>query len=66
MADPTLREHVAELSESFVMWLGRHRAIRYPLFRFLTSKYGWPLISLRQRIKRRKYRGKPRTEAQAH
>ena len=64
--DPTLREHVAELSESFVMWLGRHRGIRYPLFQFLTSKYGWPFISLRQRIKRRKYRGKPRTEIQAH
>jgi coenzyme F420 hydrogenase subunit beta len=56
---PTLREHMAELSESFVMWLGYRRWTRYPLFRFLTSKYGWLFIAIRQRIKRRKYRGKP-------
>ena len=56
---PTLRENMAERSESFIMWLGRRRWTRYPLFRFLTSKYGWPFIAIRQRIKRRKYRGKP-------
>lgn len=56
---PTTREHLAELSESFVMWLGYRRWTRYPLFRFLTSRYGWLFIAVRQRIKRRKYRGKP-------
>jgi len=56
---PTLREHIAELSESFIMWLGRRRWTRYPLFRFLTSKYGWLFVAIRQRIKRRKYRGNP-------
>jgi coenzyme F420 hydrogenase subunit beta len=61
VAAPTARENLAELSESFVMWLGRYPAIRYPLFRFLTSKLGWPFISVRQRIKRRKYRGKARS-----
>ncbi|NOZ37521.1 MAG: 4Fe-4S dicluster domain-containing protein [Gammaproteobacteria bacterium] len=59
VARPTLREQMAELSESFVMWLGRRRWTRYPLFRFLTSKYGWLFIAIRQRIKRRKYRGNP-------
>ncbi|MBT8440316.1 MAG: Coenzyme F420 hydrogenase/dehydrogenase, beta subunit C-terminal domain, partial [Gammaproteobacteria bacterium] len=59
IGQPTLREHMAELSESFVMWLGKRRWTRYPLFRFLTSRYGWLFIAVRQRIKRRKYRGKP-------
>ena len=57
-AVPSPQERLAELAESFVMWLGRHPKIRYPLFWFLTSKYGWPFIAIRQRIKRRKYRGK--------
>jgi coenzyme F420 hydrogenase subunit beta len=59
VVQPTLREHMAELSESFIMWLGRRRWTRYPLFRFLTSKHGWLFIAVRQRIKRRKYRGNP-------
>lgn len=54
---PTRKEQVAELAESFVMWLGRRRSTRYPLYRFLTSRYGWPFILIRQRIKKLKYRG---------
>ena len=59
IGEPTLKERIAERSESFVMWLGRRWWTRYPLFKFLTSKYGWPFIVARQKIKRRKYRGKP-------
>lgn len=62
---PTFREQLAERSESFIMWLGRRRWTRYPLFKFLTSKSGWPFIVARQKIKRRKYRGKPGSTSNA-
>jgi len=56
---PTIKENVEERLETFVMFLGRHRAIRYPLYKFLTSKFGIPIIKIRQYIKSKKYRRKP-------
>jgi coenzyme F420 hydrogenase subunit beta len=49
-------ERRAEKIESFIMSLGRRRATRYPLFKFLTSRYGIPFVKLRQKIKSKKYR----------
>lgn len=45
-----------ERSESFIMELGRHDAIRYSLFKFLTSIWGVPLVKIRQFRKSIKYR----------
>ena len=55
---PTNGEARAELIESFIMSLGRRRVIRFPLFKFLTSRYGIPFVKIRQYIKSRKYRKK--------
>lgn len=51
-------DRVGERLESFAMWMGYRRWRRYPLFRFLTSRWGVPIISFRQWIKSHKYRGK--------
>jgi len=56
--EPSNGEARAERIESMIMSLGRHRAIRFPLFKFLTSRYGIPFVKIRQFIKSRKYRGK--------
>ncbi|MBK8944254.1 MAG: Coenzyme F420 hydrogenase/dehydrogenase, beta subunit C-terminal domain [Ignavibacteriae bacterium] len=55
---PTLRESFEERLETFVMMCGHHRIIRYPLYKFLTSKWGVPFIKLRQYNKSKKYRRK--------
>lgn len=55
---PTLKENIEERLETFVMTLGRFRSIRYPLYKFLTSKWGVPIIKIRQYIKSKKYRRK--------
>ncbi len=51
------RDRLGERLESVAMWLGRRRWTRYPLFAFLTSRWGVPIIRVRQWIKSRKYRG---------
>lgn len=55
---PTIKEYILERCESLVMALGRRRAIRYPLFKVLTSRLGVPLIVVRQLRKKWKYRGR--------
>jgi len=54
----SLSERFAERLESFIMFLGKRRATRYPLFKCLTSRYGIPIVKIRQYIKSRKYRKK--------
>jgi len=54
----TKEELRAERLESLIMSLGRRRATRFPLFKFLTSRYGIPFVKIRQYIKSRKYRKK--------
>jgi len=54
----TKLEFIGERIESSIMWLGKRRAIRFPLFRFLTSRYGIPFVKIRQYIKSKKYRRK--------
>ncbi len=48
----------SERLESFIMSLGQRKATRFPLFRFLTSRYGIPFVKIRQYVKSRKYRKK--------
>jgi coenzyme F420 hydrogenase subunit beta len=50
-------DRLGERLESLAMWMGRKRWRRYPLFKFLTSRWGVPIITVRQWIKSRKYRG---------
>ncbi|RPI02639.1 MAG: hypothetical protein EHM72_03710 [Calditrichaeota bacterium] len=45
-----------ERIESMLMRWGRISALRLPLFKFLISRYGIPLITLRQKRKQKKYR----------
>ncbi len=52
------RDRITEWLESLIMKAGEKRSIRYPLFKFLTSRYGIPIVKLRQSIKSRKYRKK--------
>ncbi len=54
--DITAGERRTERIESWLMRLGRIRAIRLPLFKFLTSRYGIPLVKIRQFRKSLKYR----------
>lgn len=54
--DITPQERRTEWIESLLMRLGRIRGIRLPLFQFLISRYGIPLVKIRQFRKRRKYR----------
>ena len=58
LPDPeaSAREKLTERGVSFLLWLGKHRSIRYPLIWFLTSRYSIPLIKLRIYLKNRKYR----------
>lgn len=51
-------ERLSERLESAIMAMGRIRAIRLPLFKFLTSRYGIVFVKLRQWRKSRKYRRK--------
>lgn len=52
----TWRERWSERLESAIMYLGRRRATRLPLFKFLTSRYGILFVSVRQYLKKQKYR----------
>lgn len=56
--DGTPEEERTERVESLLMKFGRIRAIRLPLFKFLISRYGIPLIKIRQLRKKMKYRQK--------
>ena len=49
-------ERLTEVVVSTVLWLGRFKALRYPLVKFLTSSAGVPLIKLRILRKSWKYR----------
>jgi coenzyme F420 hydrogenase subunit beta len=51
-----LTDKLMERLESAAMFLGRYKPIRYPLFKFLTSSWGIPIIKLRQYRKSKKYR----------
>jgi hypothetical protein len=55
--DHNARDRFDERLESLAMWLGRRKWTRYPLFSFLTSRWGVPIIAVRQWLKSRKYRG---------
>jgi coenzyme F420 hydrogenase subunit beta len=50
------RERMNERIASSLLWIGRHRSLRYPLMKFLTSSAAIPLIRLRILLKKRKYR----------
>ncbi|MFT5112120.1 MAG: coenzyme F420 hydrogenase subunit beta [Parasphingorhabdus sp.] len=52
----TTKERLTERVVSSLLWLGKFRAIRYPLIKFLTSGAAVPLIKLRLFLKNRKYR----------
>ena len=54
--DATKAEKRTEWIESLLMRLGRIRAIRLPLFTILISRYGIPLVKIRQYRKSKKYR----------
>ena len=54
--DVTRSDRRKEWIESFLMRLGRIRAIRLPLFAFLISRYGIPLVKIRQYRKSKRYR----------
>ncbi len=54
--DITRGERRTERMESWLMRMGRIKAIRVPLFKFLTSRYGIPLVKIRQFRKNLKYR----------
>lgn len=55
-SEATRAEWCTEWWESLLMRLGRIRALRLPTFKFLISRYGIPLVKLRQLRKSRKYR----------
>ncbi|RTZ98308.1 MAG: hypothetical protein DSY90_04800 [Deltaproteobacteria bacterium] len=52
----SLRENIEERLETFIMTIGHYRLFRYPLYKILISKFGVPMIKIRQYNKRRKYR----------
>lgn len=52
----TAIDHVKERAVSLILWLGRYWGFRYPLLKFLMSKYAIPLIKIRQWRKKWKYR----------
>ena len=58
IVDVSASEYLQEVLESGIMSLGRFRIIGFPLFKFLTSDYGIPLVKIRQFIKNLKYRKK--------
>ena len=51
----TVNEQVTERAVSGLLWLGKYKAFRYPLIKFLTSGSARPLIDLRMWLKKRKY-----------
>ena len=57
----TIKEKIVERIVSGCLFLGRHRSIRFPIIRLLTSKYAIPLIQLRLWLKKRKYQKAART-----
>lgn len=54
----TFKERMIERLETALMALGRIGPLRRPLLRFLTSRWGLPLVTFRQRLKRRRYQGR--------
>ncbi len=52
----TKKEKTSERIESALMSLGRLKLVRYPLLYLLISRYGIPLVKLRQYLKNRKYK----------
>lgn len=63
VSDATPRERAIERLASAALWLGKFKAIRYPLMKFLTSAAAIPLIRLRIALKRRKYARRTRKPA---
>ncbi len=51
------KDRLLERIETALMAVGRVGFLRRPLIAFLTSRWGLPLIRLRQRLKERRYRG---------
>lgn len=54
----SFKENIEERLETFIMMIGHYRLFRYPLYKILTSKFGIPLIKIRQYNKSKKYRSK--------
>jgi coenzyme F420 hydrogenase subunit beta len=54
--DATLKERLSERMVTAVHFITRHYYLRFPLTKFLTSRYSIPLIIIRRWLKRRKYR----------
>jgi coenzyme F420 hydrogenase subunit beta len=53
--EATVKERWTEYAVSSCLWASQFHAIRYPLIKFLTSRYAKPLIQLRMWRKKRKY-----------
>ena len=51
-------ERIGERLESLIMSIGKRRSTRFPMFKFLTSRYGIILVKIRQYVKSKKYRRK--------
>lgn len=51
----TTQERMAERVASAVLWCGQFKWIRYPVLKFLLSRWSKPLIWLRRAAKKRKY-----------
>ena len=49
------KERLTERMESFMLWVGQYKFFRYPIMKFVTSIYSYPLIKLSLYIKRKKY-----------
>lgn len=52
----TKKDRLKEILESFLMRVSRRKSVRYFLFKILTSRYGIPLVKIRQKRKSKKYR----------
>jgi coenzyme F420 hydrogenase subunit beta len=53
---PTAKEIITERVISSCLYMGQFKWIRFPLIKFLTSKYSIPLIVFRRYMKKRKYK----------
>jgi coenzyme F420 hydrogenase subunit beta len=53
---PSTTEIYTERIISSILWLCRYKNVRFPLIKFLTSRYAIPLIKVRMRLKKLKYR----------
>ena len=53
--ESSFRERLTERGISSMLWLGSHKWFRYPLIKFLTSRWAIPLIICRVWWKNRKY-----------